>query len=365
MGEVVRIEELAPSQVIEWDEYVDQHPQSTCYHLGAWKKIATEAYGLRAPFLVARRGTGGRLCGALPLFIVGGLVPKHLTNALFGAYGAVLADDAGIRLQLLERARDLSHSEDASYLLLKTLVEPEPAEESDPAGFGAGSRLSPEFTLHDGWVIATLGLHPDPQKIWTGLRDKIRNCVRKAKRFGLRVRSGQGELRQFYSVLARNMHSKGAPIYGYGFIRRLAERLGPQSDVITLWHENRCVAGAFLIFHKRTLYVPFASSLPSSLHMSPNNLLYWEIIRAGCRQGASTLDFGRSLRNSGSLRFKQGWGARILRQPCLVYSPRSRPLNLDPNDIRARLFVRGWQRLPLGVVNALGPAICRQLAGLI
>lgn len=360
MTDVIRIEELDPAHLAEWDQYVDQHPESTCYHLGAWKNVATEAYGLRAPFLVARAGTGGRICGALPLFVVGGLVPRHLTNALFGAYGTVLADNADIHLKLLERARALSHAERASFLLLKILESPDPA-----AAPGRPLRISPEFTRQDGWVIATRELDPDPQKTWNGLRDKVRNCVRKARRHGLRTAAGPGELRHFYSVLARNMHAKGAPIYGYGFIRQLAEQLGGKSDVLTLWHGDRCVAGAFLIFYKNRIYVPFASSLPSSLQMCPNNLLYWEIIRQGCQRGMRLLDFGRSLRDSGSLRFKQGWGARTQPQPCFVYSPRNKSLNLDPNDARARFFVRNWQRLPLGVVNALGPSICRQLAGLI
>jgi serine/alanine adding enzyme len=359
---MLRIDELDAGGAGEWDRYVNQHPDSNCYHLSAWRQVASEAYALPAPFLVARTDGDNRIRGVLPLFHVRGLLRKHLTNGLFGAYASVLGDSLEIRSRLLESALGLCQRLKASLFVLKTLSRPELAIPSD-------------FDHQGNWVIATLALDPDAEKVWTGLRDKIRNCVRKARRFGLEVRSGADQLRPFYEVLAENMHTKGTPIYGYEFVQGLWAHLSAPlatptatpsaTEVITLWHKDRCVAGAFVIFHRKRAYVPFASSLPSSLSMCPNNLLYWEIIRKSCERGIETLDFGRSIRGSGTLKFKEGWGARIEPQPCYLRSFTNHNLSLNPDTPLVNLFVRGWQALPRGVADTLGPSFCKQMAGLL
>ena len=86
------IEELTPSANREWDAYVEAHPDANCYHLRAWKTAAESAYGIEAPFLVARESGGGPVRGVLPLFVIrAGPGSAYLTTGLFGAYGPVLA----------------------------------------------------------------------------------------------------------------------------------------------------------------------------------------------------------------------------------------------------------------------------------
>jgi CelD/BcsL family acetyltransferase involved in cellulose biosynthesis len=94
--------------------------------------------------------------------------------------------------------------------------------------------------------------------------------------------------------------------------------------------------------------------------MNPNNLLYWEIISAACRDGLHTLDFGRSLRGSSPLAFKLGWGAVSTPQPLLVRTLRGRPPKMDVASPAVRALVKLWQRLPRGLADALGPQVCRR-----
>jgi FemAB-related protein (PEP-CTERM system-associated) len=344
------VQEIDSGSRSEWDDYVRQHPASTCYHHRAWQKVAERAYRLPTHFLIARERAGGPVQGALPLFCLRGMVRTHLANGLFGAYASVLAETPAAHDALARRARTLAEELRVSYLLLKTLEEKPPL---------------PTFQKLDSWVIATLPLQSDPEALWRGLRDKIRNCVRKAQRNGLTARWGAGELPHFYDVLSENMHRKGAPIYGYEFIRELAEAFGNDADVITLRLGERVVAGALVLRHRGTTYVPFASSRPAYLAMSPNNLLYWEIIRRSCELGMELLDFGRSLRDSGPLAFKLGWGARAQPQPCYVHSTRGLELHLNPGQGAVKWISEGWKQLPRGWTEALGPVICRQIAGLL
>lgn len=347
------IETLEPKTFALWDSYVDTHPDATCYHSRHWKRVAERAYQLRAPFFIARAAKTGACCGVLPTFLVRGLLRSHMTNGLFGAYGSILADTSEVRHQLVEHARLVCDQENFKFLMFKTLED-----DSSETSFKSFEKINP-------WVIATLPLQSDPALQWKSLKDKTRNCVRKAMKHGIEVRKGKDQLPFFYEVLAENMHDKGAPIYGYSFMEELIHSFASRAEVLTLWHEGRAISGALLLDHGKTTYVPFASSRPSSLSMSPNNLLYWEIIQRGCLSGMQRLDFGRSIRDSGPLKFKLGWGAQTQPQPAFFYSPANKGLDLNPDDPIVSFFVRQWRRMPRSVVNTVGPSICKQLAGLI
>lgn len=332
------IEELDPADAPEWDAYVARSPGATCYHLHGWRSVGERGYGLRAPFLAARARPRGELLGILPLFFVPG---GYATTGLFGAYGRVLADSGEVGRALLEEAADRARRAGLASVRLKAL-----GEEPCAAGYRAIDR----------WVIARLPLAASPEEMWTCLRGKVRNCIRKAQRFGFSVRSG--DVDGFYDVLAENMHRKGSPIYGLQWMRELVASLG--AEVVTLRLDGRTVSGAVTLTYRGVVTVPFASSRPSTFHMNPNNLLYWEIIRRGCSAGLQTLDFGRSLRDSTPLAFKLGWGATTTPQPLLVRTLRGKPPAMNVDSRGVKMVVALWQRMPRPLADALGPAVCRR-----
>src|SRR5256885_2986230 len=53
------------------------------------------------------------------------------------------------------------------------------------------------------------------------------------------------------------------------------------------------------------LPISWVSSLREAFALCPNFVLYWEVIRTGCRSGYRTLDLGRSFRNAGTFEFKR------------------------------------------------------------
>jgi FemAB-related protein (PEP-CTERM system-associated) len=339
------IEELGECDARAWDAYVDGHPRANCYHLRAWKTAAATAYGIEAPFLLARECPDGPVRGVLPLFVIRGApASAYLTTGLFGAYGPVLADgEAGEALmgEALRRARALN----ARFVVVKAVGAEPHARGFDPV---------------DRWVVARLPLATDPDVLWRGFRDKTRNAIRKGQRSGLEVREGHSELDGFYDVLAENMHRKGAPIYGRSLFRELVRELGEQAQIVTLADGGRTISGALVIRFGGVATVPFASSRPSSFHLNPNNLLYWEIISRACRAGMHTLDFGRSLRGSSGLKFKLGWGARTEAQPMYVHALRGAPPRFDVSARSVRVLVQLWRSLPRRFADALGPQVCRR-----
>lgn len=338
------VEELAEADHAAWDRYVDAAPDAGCYHLRAWKEVAERAYGLRAAFLVARRSPGGPLAGVLPLFLSGPPWGRFATTGLFGAYGAILADGEDTAAALVARAREVAVRDGAHNIIIKGV--------GDLADW-----VVPGARRADCSVIATLPLPRDPEELWIGFRDKMRNAIRKAQRSGLEQRVGAQWLPDFYDVLAENMHRKGTPIYGFPFVRELVRALGERAEVYTLWKDGVAVSGALAVRFRGVTCVPFASSRPAAFKLNPNNLLYWEMIRAACLRGDRLFDFGRSPRDSSTLAFKLGWGAEVRPQPMFVLRLRGKEPVLSTTPAVARLSEL-WARLPRLLADRLGPSIC-------
>lgn len=340
------IEELDPADAPEWDGYVSGKEDANCYHLHGWRTVGERGYGLRAPYLAARARPRGELLGVLPLFFVRSAPARgYATTGLFGSYGPVLADDPEVAALLLREGCRRARDAGLGSFRLK------------PLGPVAGSD---GFVSLDHWVVARLPLWNSAEAAWAGIRGKERNCIRKAREHGLAVRTGAAETRGFYDVLAHNMHHKGAPIYGLRWMEQLVAAFGPAAEVITLHHGGRCVSGAVTLTFNGVVTVPFASSRPDSLHVKPNDLLYWEIISRACTRGLRELDFGTSLRGSTALDFKLHWGARTTPRSILVRPLRGRLPSLDVQSPFVRAMISLWQRLPRAWADALGPQVCRR-----
>ena len=335
------IETLSPAREALWDSFVDQHPNSTCYHHRAWQTAARQAYGIETPSLIAL-GDAGEIQGALPLFLIDNLLFRYAVTGIFGAYGQVLTASNDIRFALLSEASRIALARRTRHLLHKTLGE-------EPLASG--------WTTRQAAVTATLSLLGGPDALWKGFRGEIRNRVRKAEKSGLEVHVGRALLPDFYEVLAANMHRKGTPIYGLPFISSLLDGFKDRACIMTLRLKSETVAGALLVEHRGVVNVPFISSLQSAVAIAPNNLLYWEIIKRSCERGQRVLDFGRSFLNSSNLDFKIRWGAEVIPQP-FHFVHRGAPPRMDPGDAVVMKVVELWKRLPRGVADRLGPFIC-------
>jgi len=340
----VTVEALSASTEAGWDAYVDEHPDSTCYHHRAWQVAARQAYDIDTQSLIARDARGA-ITGVLPLFMVRRSWSSYGTTAIFGGYGRVLASSDDARRELLEEARRM-----VSRLNLAHLVHKSTGEEPVGGEWGRG----------DAAVTATLSLDAGEAALWKGFRGEIRNRVRKALASGLKVVEGETGFEPFYEVLAANMHQKGTPIYGRAFLRAVLEAFGSRAAIITVLRGEETLAGALVVEHRNEVHIPFVSSRPGASALAPNNLLYWEIIRRSCARGMTLLDFGRSFRGTSSLEFKIRWGAQVVPQP-FYYVHSGAPPIIDPGGPRVRMAVAIWQSLPRGLTDRFGPVLAARL----
>ena len=326
-----------------WEAYAGKAPGASGYHGLAWLRIIGEAFG--HPVYPLAAYAGDRITGILPLVLVAGpLFGRFLVSLPFVNYGGLLADDAESAAALLEEARVLMMRLRARSVELRHTGEP---------------RLELPALGHKASLV--LSLPGDPDLLWNGLKDKVRNQVRKARKNGLETVEGHAELLDdFYRVFCVNMRALGTPVYGRIFFERILARLPEATRVLAVRQNGRCLAAGMLYRHRDRLEMPWASSLPESRPLCANVLLYWQALRRACQSGCRTFDFGRSSPDSGPWRFKRQWGAEPLPLSWeYLLAPGMAPPDLNTRNPRFQAAISLWKRLPLAVANTLGPRIVR------
>jgi hypothetical protein len=85
-------------------------------------------------------------------------------------------------------------------------------------------------------------------------------------------------------------------------------------------------------------------------------------MRRACNRGTTLFDFGRSKTGTGPYSFKRNWGFEPspLRYEYRLYKRESVPQN-NPTNAKYKLLIETWRKLPLGLVNRLGPLVVRGL----
>uniref|UniRef100_C6DZX1 FemAB-related protein, PEP-CTERM system-associated n=1 Tax=Geobacter sp. (strain M21) TaxID=443144 RepID=C6DZX1_GEOSM len=336
-------QEIDPSR---WDAYVDSMPAATSYHLSAWGKIIGESFGHRTHYLAAV-DQAGEIAGVLPLV--------HMKSALFGSflvsvpfvnYGGLLCRDRGCEKALLREADELRRSCGAEHVELRHL--------------GAGIEGLPS---REHKVTMMLALSEDPDAQWANFNAKLRNQIRKAQKSGLSFRTGGVELLDdFYDVFARNMRDLGTPVYGKEFFANVLGSLPRATRIAAVQLQGKVVAAGILSRYKKSMEMPWASSIAEYKTLCPNNLLYWESIRFAIAEGCASFDFGRSTPNEGTYNFKKQWGAEPVQLYWQYLLEKGKALpELNPKNPKFQAAIAVWKRLPVGLTRLIGPAIVRNI----
>jgi FemAB-related protein (PEP-CTERM system-associated) len=330
----------------EWDAYVSAHPDATVDHLWRWREIFDGVFGHETEYLAARRGPA--IAGVLPLVkFHSRIFGRFVVSLPFLNYGGVLADDAEVGRQLVDRGVELARSFGARHVELRHV-----------------QRHFPDQPCRQHKLQLTRPLPQTSEALWNGLDRKIRNQVRKAQKEGLVPIVGSAELiPEFYDVFAHNMRDLGTPVYS----RRLFEetlRLFPDRARVFVVRKDRTpvAAGLDVSFRGVTL-VPWASSLRDYRALCPNMLLYWSMLEQAVAAGATTFDFGRSSPGAGTHAFKVQWGAEAvpLNWEYVLLAGDAVP-DQGPANPRFQTAIELWKKLPLSVAGRVGPVLARHLA---
>jgi serine/alanine adding enzyme len=329
-----------------WDRFVEQHPAATVGHLSGWGAVVRGTYGHEPVYVTATEGTD--LVGVLPLISIRSrLFGRRLVSMPFLDYGGVLAEPGSpAERPLLDAAFAIARERGVHSLGLRQF---------QPTGLGyptAANRVT---------MLLELGAEGD---VWKALPSERRNRVRKGEKNGLApVWGGPELLDDFYGVFAANMRDLGSPVHAPRFFTLMLEHLpGVARTLLVRDRDGRAVGAAVCLFFRDTIMVPWVSSLREAFSLCPNFVLYWEVIRFGCRHGYRVLDLGRSFKNKGTYEFKRQWGARAHTLPWLFLDVVAGAApSVDRDASRFEPLIAVWKRIPVRVANLVGPWIRGQV----
>jgi len=328
-----------------WEAWYEGRGTSSLSYHPRWLAVLRDGLG-HLPYCVEATG-GKRVVGLLPLALVKScLFGRFLVGLPYLNFGGAAAESPEVAAALLDQAVALADQLDVKHLELR-----HEAEVAHPA---LAQRLESKVHMR-------LPLPAEAGQLWDGFKPSVRNQIRKGQKQEFTVSwGGEERLDDFYAVFSRNMRDLGTPVFSrrlFGCVLREFRERAEFCVVYTGGQEP--IAAAMLCHGRGVTEVPSASSLREFNSTNANMLMYWELLRRALQRGQHTFDFGRSSIDSNTYRFKKQWGAQPHPAIWQYYVRRGEVGDMRPDNRKYQLAIRLWQRLPLAVANALGPAIVR------
>jgi len=321
-----------------WDDYVAPRA-STITDLSAWRQVVHEAYGMRSHFIAAEKA--GNLVGALSLYEVRHPIFGHyLATAAFGNDGGFHFDDQAAKEALLAEAKTLADLLKVKYLLIR-------AHDLEHDGFRVDRRRE----------MSVIDLAGGEDAIWKDkIGPKTRNQIRRGAKEGFIVKSGHAQLRAFHDVFHRHMRELGSPAHSVRYYELIVEHFGDRMDFLVARDGNDVAAGALYFWINGMATNLHTVALQRYNRRCPNYLIYWQLTKSACAHECKWLNMGRSLSGGPNAAFKRNWGPEIRTIPYNYYLRTLRDVPFqDPRNLRYRIPIATWKRMPLFLTKALGP----------
>lgn len=282
--------QITQKAIRSWNEYVDKFKDSSFCHLYEWRTIMEKSFGHKSYYLVAEER--GEYRGLLPMFVVKSKIfGSGIVSIPFLDYGGICSDNEKVQHELLNKTIEIAKKEKVDYIEFRQKIP-----------------MQSDFCNNLEKVNLCLSLKRDWEVVWKNLKDKVRNQVRKAKKAGLQFEIGGIEkVNLFYQVFSKNMRDLGTPVYPKLFFENIMNEFYDNTEIFLIEFRDKIIGGALAFYFKNQMEIPWASSLRKYFKYCPNNFLYWESIKRGCKRGCSYFNFGRSTKDSSNYRFKKQW----------------------------------------------------------
>lgn len=332
----------------EIDCFLGNIRNSAPYQHLQWLLAIKKAYGFFYEYFLAR--VDGKLVGVLPISVFRDVLGKKQFCSLpFCDVGGVVAEDDIVREKLIQFALDRADKLQAMPLELRQRLT---------------EKLS-DADMVDRKVSMLLDLPESAEILLASFKSKLRSQINKAEKNGLTFDFANDEksIDDFFYVFCRNMHLLGSPTHSIKWFHALREAY--QGDLIVgrVWSDKKIVGAGILLFSGSNVSIPWASTLRDYNRLAPNMLLYWNLLRVSCDRGCKQFDFGRSTYGEGTYKFKKQWGAKPVPLDWVTLDKQGIIIEASGGKSRARDLVEiVWRKLPLPVVNTIGPRLRRHIS---
>jgi len=336
-----------------WDEFVVAHPAGTFFHLWAWRSILASSFDYVPIYLWVLES--GHVRGVLPLFLVKSLFfGRSLLAQPFSVYGGIVATKEAAARMLLERATHFAHELGVRFLELRG----NPYTDFDLACYTNTS----SWVRKDLYATFIGEIAASDETNLARIPRKQRRMVRQGDKHGLRAVFDDERLTEFYGVYAASVRNLGTPVFAYSYFQMLCNAFSDRCKILLIEHKGKVISSVLSFFYRDQVLPYYGGALKESMHLAPNDFMYWELMRFAAARGCKIFDFGRSKVGTGAYDFKRHWGFEPKELPSWCYSPNGESIpDTSPMNPKLQWAVRVWRGLPLPLTMSLGPRIVRHV----
>lgn len=344
MLSVVNVRPYAAGDAARWNEFVFACQGATFFHRIEWREIMEGVFRHRTHYLLAERD--GRVVAVLPLAEVKSLLFGHaLTSLPFAVYGGIAGDDEEAVAALEAAAEEVARKAGVQHLEYRNLTE-----------------RHTDWPRQELYVTFRKEILPDEEANMLAIPRKQRAMVRKGIKNGL-VSTVDSNADRFFALYSDNVLRHGTPALSKHFFETLLSVFGKDCEILTVTTADGKLLSSVLSFYFREEILPYyAGDDMAARDLAANDFKYWELMRHACARGCRLFDYGRSKIGTGPYNFKKNWGfePQPLAYEYRLFKRDAVPQN-NPMNPKYRAFIALWRKLPIGVANALGPVIVRNL----
>lgn len=330
---------------------------SQCQHDGhffdwKWRGIISQVFGHKAYYLILLEDKIPKaIC---PLFLVKSfLFGSSLISVPYLNGGGILSIDEQFVAPLVDYIKVLQKKLSCNYSELRYRE--------------AKNGPISELPLRSHKAAMKLKLYNDPEKLFASFPPKLRSQIRRPGKEGCTVKSVTGKeiqtqhISEFFKVFSETMRDLGTPVYSKKLFKETLKAFGEHATLGIVYHNTQPVASGITIRANNIIEIPWAASLRRANKFSPNMLLYWELLKSSCLNGAEFFDFGRSTIDSGTYKFKAQWGSKPQTLHWYYIENIGQIPDINPRSKKFELLVSIWQKLPISIANMMGPIITKSL----
>jgi hypothetical protein len=358
----LRIIEAQDNYNLLWEKFVVEHPGRTIYHTLEWLKVLEMESRQKILKLICI-DEDEKITGLLPLqytkgipFGLGG-VPgiKRISSLPRTPTGGPLALNEQITSLLAQKAIDIIKDDKKRFLQIKTF-SPQLIPSSD------------DFDKYLWREIYITEIPEYPKEIRFGdsrNHAAIKRAVKKAQKNNIRFREADNieELKEWYPLYLDTMRFHVTPARSYSFFKNIWESMKPKGLMSLVLAElesirgKRIIAGSVLFKFNETITYAFNGSSREHFELRPNDLLHWEAIHKGQKEGFKYYDLGEVSKDHLSLAaYKKKWASEI-KEIYHYYYPKPDKLDNEgelDTGTSGILKQKIWQSLPLKITEIIG-----------
>jgi serine/alanine adding enzyme len=271
-----------------WKEYLALRPDRPPLGGPEWTEPIRKGYGRKLECLIAR-DAHGRLAGVL---VFHETVNRHGRQIFSAPWGLQAADQAAAEA-LAEEIRIIA-------------VE----RKCTTASISSGAERYNLPYRHRVRHTFILNIAADEKTMWSGLRGRTRNAIRKAEKSSLELVRGWTAMRDFFETYSSRMMDKLVPFHNLNYFQAITQAVGDDGEIFAAYREDRVEGAMLMLYGRDNASYCWGAVNPGSQSVRAGQFLLWEMTKACIVRGIRRLDLGESSEGSGTWAFKSEFGAR-------------------------------------------------------